>query len=118
MTGRRSNPLLFAGGLAMFGVGVACGPSPDSAAPVHTSRVDLPPSYRFDPPVIEVPAGTTVTWTNRDNFTHSVQVDGGQVHDIKPGQAVSIAFDEPGEYAYRCTYHAQNMKGKVLVTAP
>jgi plastocyanin len=118
MNGRRSSPFRFAAALAMLGLVVACGPSPDSAAPVQTSRVDLPPSYRFDPPVIEVPAGTTVTWTNRDNFTHSVQVDGGQVHNLKPGEAVSIAFNEPGEYAYHCTFHAQNMKGRVLVTAP
>lgn len=95
-----------------------CGSNAASAAaPVKTNQVDLPPSYRFDPPVIEVPAGTTVTWTNHDNFTHSVQVAGGPVHDMKPGQTVSITFDQPGEYAYLCTYHAQNMKGKVIVTA-
>ena len=89
-----------------------------NSAPVKTDKVNLPPSYRFDPPVIEVPAGTTVTWTNNDNFTHSVQVEGQSEHDMKPTESASIKFDQPGEYTYICTFHPQNMKGKVIVTAP
>ncbi|HET8631766.1 MAG TPA: cupredoxin domain-containing protein [Thermomicrobiales bacterium] len=91
-----------------------------AAAAVHTSTVDLPPSYRFDPAVITVPAGTTVTWTNHDNFTHSVKFDGGadtNVHIMRPGESASITFATPGEYPYVCTFHSQNMKGKVIVTA-
>jgi plastocyanin len=88
-----------------------------SAAPVSTDHVDLPKSYRFEPAVIEVPAGTTVTWTNDDNFTHSIQVEGQtEVYSLKPGERVAISFDRPGEYSYLCTYHPQNMKGKVIVT--
>ena len=37
--------------------------------PVATDQVDLPPSYRFEPEVITVADGTTVTRTNHDNFT-------------------------------------------------
>ena len=89
-----------------------------SSAPVKTNSVDLPPSYRFEPSVIQVAAGSTVTWTNHDNFTHAVQVQGGEEHDMKPGQSASIKFDKPGEYTYICTYHPQDMKGKDIVTAP
>ncbi|MBI3979075.1 MAG: cupredoxin domain-containing protein [Chloroflexi bacterium] len=88
-----------------------------SAEPVRTSHVDLPPSYVFAPAAVAVPAGTTVTWTNNDHFSHSVQVAGGQVHAMRPGETVSVVFDRPGEYEYLCTYHPQNMKGKVVVTA-
>ena len=50
--------------------------------PVATSTVDLPPSYKFEPKAISVATGTTVTWTNHDNFTHSVKfLDGGLPSD-------------------------------------
>ena len=41
-------------------------------------------SYRFDPETIEVKAGSTVTWTNDDNFTHTVKVDGQEDHKVEP----------------------------------
>ena len=56
---------------------VACSPSDTSGGePVATTEVQLPRSYRFAPAAITVPVGATVTWTNDDNFTHTVQVDG------------------------------------------
>ncbi len=90
-----------------------------STQPVQTNRVEMPPSYRFDPEVIKVVAGTTVTWHNSDNFTHSVKLTDGSSDDlvVRPGETVSIKFDKPGEYPYICTFHAQSMKGKVIVVA-
>jgi plastocyanin len=87
-------------------------------APVATSTVDLPPSYKFVPADITVPAGTEVTWTNNDNFTHSVRLldDGGDVMNMKPGESVSFTFETPGLRHYDCSFHSQNMKGTVLVT--
>jgi len=111
---RRLVALLFVV-LAIVG-GSGCASS--AAAPVKTAAVTLPRSYRFDPASIEVRAGTTVTWTNADNFTHSVQVTGtGDTHVMKPGETASIVFERPGTYAYLCTFHAQNMKGTVTVTS-
>jgi plastocyanin len=93
----------------------AAAPPPNVAA--HTSTVDLPPSYRFEPAHITVTAGTTVTWTNHDNFTHSVQVDGqSEVHMLRPGESAQILFSTPGEYHYVCTLHTQNMQGSITVT--
>jgi plastocyanin len=97
-----------------------CAAQPNAAAaPVETAQVTMPPSYRFDPPVIRVPSGTTVTWRNSDNFTHSVSVVDGKfpLLNLSPGQSGTITFDQPGEYAYICTYHAQDMKGTVIVVA-
>jgi plastocyanin len=90
-----------------------------AAAPVETAEVSMPPSYRFDPPAIQVPAGTTVTWRNSDNFTHSVSVVDGKFPflNLPPGQSGAITFDQPGAYNYICTYHAQDMKGTVIVVA-
>jgi len=91
-----------------------------STAPVATSTVDLPPSYKFVPADITVAAGTEVTWTNHDNFTHSVRLvdDGGDVLVMKPGESVSFTFTTPGLRHYDCSFHSQNMKGTVLVTEP
>ncbi len=90
-----------------------------SVTPVETSTVDLPPSYRFEPAAISVAAGTTVTWTNSDNFTHSVKfLDGGLPTEpmlMPPGASTTFTFATPGTYNYLCHLHAQNMKGTVIV---
>jgi plastocyanin len=86
--------------------------------PVATDRVDLPPSYRFEPENISVAAGTTVTWTNSDNFTHSVRLldDGNVVLTMAPGESATFTFDEPGLHRYDCSFHANDMSGTVEVT--
>lgn len=107
--------------LLALALGVAgCGGSVAAdTRPVETGRVELPPSYRFDPTVIRVPAGTTVTWHNSDNFTHSVELQDGTNRNlvVPPGQSVAITFEQPGEYPYICSFHPQNMRGKVIVVA-
>ena len=89
-----------------------------AAAPVATNHVDLPRSYKFAPADITVALGTTVTWTNNDQFTHSVRLidDGGQVLVMKPGESVSHTFEQPGLRHYDCSFHPHDMKGTVLVT--
>ena len=86
-----------------------------ASAPVKSNQVEMVKSYRFDPGTIEVAAGDTVTWTNDDNFTHTVQVDGQDDHKVERGKSVSITFDKPGTYHYVCTLHSQDMEGEVTV---
>ncbi|HEY7793245.1 MAG TPA: plastocyanin/azurin family copper-binding protein [Gaiellaceae bacterium] len=95
-------------------VAAGCGGSED-AAPVATTSVSMAKSYRFDPGTIEVHAGDTVTWTNDDNFTHTVRVDGQEDHKVDRGDSVSIAFPQAGTYHYVCTLHRQDMEGEVIV---
>ena len=87
---------------------------------VATSTVDLPPSYRFVPEAIQGKVGTTVTWTNNDNFTHSVQFkDGGLPIDpmvMQPGADATFTFSTAGTFSYLCHLHPQNMQGTVTVT--
>ena len=87
-----------------------------SVGPVDTTTVDLPKSYRFEPAAIVVDAGATVTWTNHDNFSHTVGFDGEEPLAMSPGESVTRMFATAGEYQYVCTLHPQNMKGTVLVT--
>ena len=73
-------------------------------------------SYRFDPKAVEIQAGQSVTWTNDDNFTHTVKVEGQDDHKVDRGESVSIRFDKPGSYDYVCTLHSRDMHGTVIVT--
>jgi plastocyanin len=105
--------------MAMLALTVGCGPAKATdAAPVLTDQVNLPPSYKFEPAVIQVTVGTTVTWTNHDHFTHSVEMQNQDDRVLKPGESVAITFDQPGTYDYECTYHPHDMRGKVIVVAP
>jgi plastocyanin len=101
-------------------LGACASPARGAQAPVQSSEVTMPPSYRFEPVSIQVPAGTAVTFRNTDNFTHSVSVTSGGTFpylDLSPGKSGQLTFGQPGTYDYVCTYHATDMKGKVTVTA-
>lgn len=116
---RRGDVLLVAGFAVVLAVALgACGGGA-TAGPVATSQVDMPPSYRFAPATIQVPPGTTVTWTNRDNFSHSVEViDGGLTPApvlVRPGETTQLTFDRSGTYPYRCSLHPRDMTGTVIV---
>jgi plastocyanin len=88
-----------------------------NATPVATTSVDLPKSYKFAPAAITVTAGSTVTWTNDDNFTHSVRIEGGTPMVMKPGEKATFTFDKAGTFKYDCSFHPQDMKGEVVVSA-
>jgi len=100
--------------LALILFAAGCGSS-ESTEPVAATEVQMAKSYRFDPKTIEIEAGDTVTWTNVDNFTHTVQVDGQEDHEVERGESVSISFDTPGTYHYVCTLHRKDMDGEVIV---
>ena len=92
-----------------------CGGEED-AAPVATTDVEMAKSYKFEPKAIRIQAGDTVTWTNNDNFTHTVKVDGQEDHKVDRGDSVEITFSKPGTYHYVCTLHRRDMDGTVTVS--
>ena len=100
--------------LAATLVAAGCGGA-GSSDPVATTKVSMAKSYRFDPGTIKIEAGDTVTWTNNDNFTHTVKVDGQEDHKVGRGDSVAIRFDKPGSYHYVCTLHSKDMDGTVVV---
>ena len=101
----------------LLSVTTCAGPGATAPGPVATDHVDLPRSYLFSPADIVVAPGTVVTWTNSDQFTHSVRlIDGDRmVGEMRPGQSVTFTFATAGTYRYECTFHPQNMKGTVTV---
>jgi plastocyanin len=100
--------------LAAGAFATGCGGAEESA-PVATTEVTMVKSYRFEPETIEIQAGQTVTWTNEDNFTHTVEVEGREDLEAGRGESVSVTFDEPGTYDYVCTLHRRDMSGTVIV---
>ena len=101
--------------LLLLLVAACSGGAGASQAPVATNTVDLPPSYRFAPAAITVTVGTTVTWTNHDNFTHNVTLPRVAPLTMHPGETVSHNFDTAGSFAYVCSLHPKDMNGTVLV---
>ena len=115
--GRGAGPAALLAFVALAAIGCASsnagGPN---ASPVATTSVDLPKSYKFEPAAITVKAGSTVTWTNDDNFTHSVRIEGGTPMVMKPGEKATFTFDKAGTFKYDCSFHPLDMKGTVVVT--
>jgi plastocyanin len=104
-----------------------------TAPPVGENEISIY-LYNFHDSEMEVKAGTTVTWINNDEASHTVVAavmdDAGRYVraeeplfesdvlasiNISAGDSFSFTFDEPGEYLYRCTIHA-NMTGRIIVT--
>ncbi len=88
-------------------------PTPSSASPGSVAIVD----FSFAPSPLSVPAGTTVTWTNDGERSHTVTADDGSFSSgtLAPGQTFSHTFTTPGTYSYHCSIHG-SMTAKVVVT--
>ena len=87
----------------------------DALDGVKDGLIQTPTECRFDPKTIEINAGQTVTWTNNDNFTHTVHIDGMDDHKVDRGKSVSIRFPKADTYHYVCTLHSKDMHGTVIV---
>ena len=71
--------------------------------------------YWFEPTYQTVFVGTTVTWTNGDDESHTVTNELGMFdQEIWPGEIWSYTFTQPGVYFYYCQPHDW-MIGEVTV---
>jgi plastocyanin len=97
------------------GAETAATPATSSTSGSTATAVEIK-NFAYNPPSLEVAAGTTVTWTNNDQAPHTVTQNGGgfQSGKIDPGASFSFKFDKPGTYEYHCEYHP-NMHGTVVV---
>jgi plastocyanin len=88
-----------------------------SAGQMQTSSVEVKiDNFSFGPATLTVAAGTTVTWTNRDDIPHTV-VSEDKVFKSKvldTDEKFSYTFTKPGTYGYFCSIHPK-MTGKVVV---
>ena len=96
-------------------------PATASAQPDVQVEIKL---FNFQNKEITIPAGTRVTWINKDGSEHSVtsgtpeNPDGAFDSDFfNKDETFSMVFDTPGEYHYFCRRH-NHMQGVVIVTPP
>jgi plastocyanin len=69
----------------------------------------------FDPPMISVPVGTTVYWTNTGSKVHTASSKGGPIPfdtgGLGPGQTFNVNFTAPGTYTYTSAVDCTNGGG-------
>lgn len=103
--------------LAVILATAACsGGSPAAQAGGTGTAVSIA-NFTFQPAMLTVPVGTTVTWTNNDSTGHTVVADDGSFRSdtIAPGATFSHTFTTAGTFSYFCSLHT-SMTGTVVVS--
>lgn len=113
--------MLIVSGCSLFG-GSSKKQAESTAAPtLKTSAVVLPTTglvnirgSAFDPAVLKVKQGTTITWINNDSVPHQIKASPFSSDSLKKGQSFSYTFNNVGNFDYFCSIHPQ-MKGLIIV---
>ena len=73
-------------------------------------------NFSFAPAMAAVAAGSTVTWTNRDDVPHNIVSTDQKFKSpvLDTDEQFSHTFDAPGTYKYFCSIHPK-MTGQVVV---
>jgi plastocyanin len=77
----------------------------------------------FDPAILNIKAGTTVTWTNEDKMNHRVvhlpEVNSPELfhsESLSPGESFSYTFQKAGRYSYGDPQHGGGRSPLVIVS--
>ena len=84
------------------------------AAPETTDvKID---NFTFGPVDLAVKAGSTITWTNRDDIPHTVVSTDKAFKSrvLDTDDRFAFTFASPGKFTYFCSIHPK-MTGKVIV---
>jgi plastocyanin len=76
-------------------------------------------NFTFTPPSLTVKAGTTITWTNKDDIPHGIASADNAFAKSKAldtDDSFSFTFTKPGTYQYFCYVHP-HMTGTIVVEA-
>ena len=73
-------------------------------------------NFTFEPPVLTVKVGTTVTWVNDDDIPHLVAEKDGKFRSsaLDTDATFSQTFKDAGTIEYFCVLHP-HMTGKIVV---
>jgi len=101
---------------ACSGGQAATQPAPQPGAAQSGDVVTIQ-GFAFDPAVLTVKVGTSVTWTNQDGTPHTITSDDGLWDSGRVGQGTTYVrvFDQAGSFSYHCAIHS-SMKGTIVVT--
>ena len=96
---------------------LAAGALASQGAPAADAKVQID-QYAFLPQRITVKPGTTVTWTNDDDDSHTVASSSKLFKSkaLDTGDKFSFTFTTPGRYDYFCSLHP-HMTGAIVVEA-
>jgi plastocyanin len=97
-----------------FGAALACVVAPLAAQTAGTAvTID---NFTFAPRRLTIKAGTTVTWTNRDDIPHTVTATDRSFKSnaLDTDESYSFTFSTAGEYSYFCSLHP-HMTGTIVV---
>ena len=85
------------------------------AADTATVKID---NFTFNPPVLTIKAGTTVTFTNNDDIPHTVVAKDKTFRSktLDTDDNFTFTFTTPGSFAYFCSLHP-HMTGTIVVEA-
>lgn len=89
-----------------------------SKAPQGSVTVIRMKGMRFQPSVVEIPAGSVVRWVNESKGSHDVVAEDGSFKSsaLEQGSIYVYKFDKPGTYKYYCRPHkSMGMKGTIIV---
>jgi plastocyanin len=92
-------------------------PAPAGATTVTiSSGASVLTTTAFGQNPLTVPVGTTISWLNNDNTTHTSVADGNQwaSGNIAPGGRFNFTFASAGHFTYHCQIHP-NMVGTIDV---
>ncbi len=74
-------------------------------------------NFTFNPKVVTVKVGDTVTWTNNDDIPHTVASPPKfRSKALDTGDSYTFTFTTLGSYSYFCSLHPM-MTGKIVVEA-
>ena len=74
-------------------------------------------NFSFTPATLTVKAGTTVTWTNKDDIPHGIASSSktfARSKALDTDDSYSFTFTTPGTYQYFCYLHP-HMVGSIVV---
>jgi predicted lipoprotein with Yx(FWY)xxD motif/plastocyanin len=89
----------------------------DGVAVTEGSNVNATISgFAFNPGTLKIHKGTTVTWTNNDDASHTVSSDDGTFESgtIRHDGSFSFTFNDTGSFTYHCKFHS-GMTATVIV---
>jgi plastocyanin len=101
-------------GVAGVRAGVKTAASSAQTAP-ETIDVKID-NFTFGPADVTVKAGSTITWTNRDDIPHTVVSTDKVVKSkvLDTDDHFSFTFASPGTFTYFCSIHPK-MTGRIVV---
>ena len=85
----------------------------DAAGKTHAVRIE---GMKFVPERVEVAAGDTIVWTNKDIVPHTVTAAEAKVEsgELQTGKSFKLVARKKGEMSYICRLHPV-MHGVVVV---